>query len=370
MQEVAASAMNIRVQIASGLDKIKVSGVDIKSRLTLLKKSQIYSGRKALSFKCDGLLTQIKENKNLELASIESLAGTLNWGKNKYRGKLNIIWPKNGSGCELINELSLESYISSLLAKEMNTKWPIEALKAQAVAARTYAYHKISSRQVSRDHGFEAHYDIINSEKHQVNGSLKDETHKTASASKSTRGQILKLPNGQITPIFFHSKCGGRTLIPGQVWSHNVKGYQSVECPFCHKHGKKTWNLELETERLQDYLKTALVKYEGVQEASINKQRFTLVPDKNERSDLRFYFNNRHLSVSKSRLRAILGRTKLPSNNFVIHQKKNKFFVQGEGYGHGVGLCQFGALELAKRGYTYQQILAHYFPGHVLEKLY
>jgi stage II sporulation protein D len=60
----------------------------------------------------------------------------------------------------------------------------------------------------------------------------------------------------------------------------------------------------------------------------------------------------------------------LPSNNFVIETKKNEFHVQGQGYGHGVGLCQLGALELAKRGYNYQQILSFYFPKHRLRRAY
>ena len=74
--------------------------------------------------------------------------------------------------------------------------------------------------------------------------------------------------------------------------------------------------------------------------------------------------------IKKSRLRAVLGRTKLPSNYFVINKTKNKYEVTGAGYGHGVGLCQFGAKELAKLGYTYKQILKHYFPNMVLKKIY
>ena len=69
-------------------------------------------------------------------------------------------------------------------------------------------------------------------------------------------------------------------------------------------------------------------------------------------------------------MRSVLGRKKAASNYFNITQKNNSVEISGSGFGHGVGLCQYGAFELAKRGYTYKQILSHYFPEHNLKKIY
>jgi stage II sporulation protein D len=361
---------SIRVRIAKNLNKIVITGVDLEGDYQLLGQKKVYSGSKKLSFNCSGKIKRLKQNHNTLLATVNSLTGVLGWNKQRYRGSFSIIWPKNGSGCELINNVPLETYISSLLTKEMNAKWPAEALKAQAIAARTYAYHKMVSKQVSKSAGYETYYDLENSEKHQVNGSFSDTTESTAKAALATKGQVLTLKTGMITPIFFHSKCGGKTWVPGQVWKNNVKGYESVDCPFCHKHGRKQWSLKMKPNKLKNYLQNALSKYEGVLMEKKDPKRLTIVPDNKKRSDIRFYFNDRHLSLSKSRLRAVMGRKRLPSNNYTIAEINGSYHLKGTGYGHGVGLCQFGALELAKRGYTYNQILSHYFPKHKLEALY
>lgn len=94
------------------------------------------------------------------------------------------------------------------------------------------------------------------------------------------------------------------------------------------------------------------------------------MPDSTENSEIRLYVGDRLHIIKKSYLRNLAGRELLPSNNFVMTMKNEKIHVKGQGYGHGVGLCQLGALELAKRGYNYRQILSHYFPRHKMKKAY
>ena len=118
------------------------------------------------------------------LASLSSNTGIIKWGDTQYRGDLKIVTNSNNKSCDLINEISMEDYIATLLSKEMNAKLPVEALKAQAVAARTYAVHKIKTNRKVEFH-------LENSERFQVNGSLNDETQKQLKPRMIPKGLVL-----------------------------------------------------------------------------------------------------------------------------------------------------------------------------------
>lgn len=367
---VNANTPNIKVLIGKNLKSIKVSGLDIQKMINGHSSAKIYKGKKTLRFNCLILKKLKKLKKPLKLASLKSSTGLIRWGKTAYQGQLNIIASSNQKGCDLINEISLEDYLESLLAKEMNASWHLEALKAQAVAARSYAYHKMVTQQVSKTVGFKTYYDLENSEKHQVNGSFFDTTKNTEQATKQTEGEILKLPNGKITPIFFHAKCGGRTFKPSQIWTNKVSGYESVDCPFCHELGKKEWKLILPKNRFNLIVDKTLKNY--YQDRLMNKSTpdMKIVPDHKGKSRIRVYDDDRLVILQKSRIRSTLGRSKAPSNYYHLENKGDKVILRGKGYGHGVGMCQLGAFEMAKRGMNYKQILSHYFPQHKLEKIY
>jgi stage II sporulation protein D len=102
----------------------------------------------------------------------------------------------------------------------------------------------------------------------------------------------------------------------------------------------------------------------------ISDSEIKIMPDSVHNSELRLYAGDRLHIVKKSYLRNLVGREVLPSNNFVMSMRDKEIHVEGQGYGHGVGLCQLGALELAKRGYDYRQILSFYFPRHKIKTAY
>jgi len=214
----------------------------------------------------------------------------------------------------------------------------------------------------------DALYHLESSEKDQVSGTFLDITQKTLIAAKGTEGEILMGPSGKITPAFFHSKCGGKTYRPDQVWGGVEDGYQQVECPFCHKTGKKSWKHEIGKGRLTDMLDRVLVRYYA--DKIQNRNEIKIVEDSEEKTELRFYSGSKLHIVKKAYLRHLFGRELLPSNNYVLKKNSKGFEVVGEGYGHGVGMCQLGALDMAQRGYTYKEILSHYYPKHKIKKIY
>lgn len=361
----ASRVPKIKIKIGKSLKKVTIKGTDITKELPILSKRESLAGRRVIQFNCKKS-KGTKINKPVLLASLKSQTGVLKWDEIPYQGEFQITVSHDKNSCDLIHQTNLEDYLATLLSREMNSKWPIEALKAQAVAARSYALFKMKHKVNT----LTPFYDLENSEKHQVGGALMDKTKKTANATNDTKGEILvtKKTKKQ-TPVFFHSKCGGRTLTPEKVWANKISGYKERTCPFCHNHGRKVWKTKISKSKFANYLDRILSKYYS-KKPTKKSGEFLMVPDRKFKRKISYYKKGERNHIKKADLRKLLGRKKVPSNNFKIDMHKNHVELIGEGYGHGVGLCQFGAFELAKRGYTYKQILAYYFPNHVIKKVY
>jgi stage II sporulation protein D len=362
-----AGIPEIKVLIAKSLSRINVRGTDLEQKDFRSGSNKLYPGNKSIQFLCNRPNANLATNPIL-LASLSSSTGLIGWEKKKYLGELQLVSSHENNNCDLVNVISIENYLSSLLSKEMNSEWPEEALKAQAVAARSYALHKIKSQETTKLLGKNALYDLESSEKHQVSGSYFDITKKTNMVTKETSGEVLLNKTGELKPVFFHSKCGGKTLKPEDVWGGVIAGYESVNCPFCHRYGKNAWNKEITNQEFVIVAKSILKKYYA-NDVKISASDL-LIPTNQNSNEIRFYNRDILHTIKKSMLRNFTHRELFPSNNFTLEQSGNKIQIKGTGYGHGVGLCQLGAVELAKRGYNYKQILSFYYPGFELKKMY
>lgn len=355
----------IKVKIASDLGKVSLRGLDLKRKLIGDKKFKVFSGFKTVNFDCTSLKkARLKTiNKPILLASLDSATGFVNWGTKKFRGKMKVLSGDDWKTCDLINETEIEHYLSTLLSKEMNADWPVEALKAQAIAARTYALYKIEKPKTV-DEGGDL-YDIESSEKHQVSGSFFDESLSTFKATKDTHGMVLVNPKSELKPIFFHSKCGGETLTPEMVWSNKLDGYEGRKCPFCRPYGRPDWNNAISMKKFKQVFQKILVENNKSANSTVR-----LAPDNFESKNFVFYLGEERNVLSKKYFRRFLGRKVVPSMNFMLSKEKGKVKFSGKGNGHGVGLCQWGAYGMALKGKNYKQILKHYFPKHKLKRVY
>lgn len=362
----------IRVKLADKLKQFLVSGMDLSRIIFINSEKKNFSGLKAIRFNCEGLVKdQLGVNKPVLLANVKSPTGFLNFEKERFRGSLSVTLNADGKTCDLINETNIEDYISSLLSKEMNSTWPIEALKAQAVAARTYALYKVKSQQVSKDKGFNVFYDLESSEKHQVSGGLYDTTASTDQAARETEGEILVSGKEEVTPIFFHAMCGGGTLRPDQVWSNPIQGYDNVPCPGCNDRKNKRWKKSINLNRMEQFLQWGKEKGEfKFAVPSLKGKTIRVLETKYSNTYIRMYVDDQILLIKKTLFRKYFGRFDIPSNFFGLKFVKNQFLLDGNGHGHGVGLCQIGALDLAKKGWDYKRILKHYLPGFEIRKVY
>jgi len=357
----------IKVRIAKNLKNVEISGTDLTRYLHPVKQQKTYAGRKKVKFNCNYFSQDNKKiQKQLLLASLNSSTGLVTFDKKKYQGQIHVVTSKGkGSSCDVVNELDMDTYIGSLLSKEMNASWPLEALKAQAIAARTYAIHKIETASMFG----RAYYDLENSEKHQVNGDFFDVTRRTMRAARETSGVVLKNKNGKLTPAFFHASCGGHTLRPRDVWANKVVGYEKVaECNYCKK--KDNWQVNLDRERLKKLISWAMKK-NYIPKVDLNK-RMLIYKDKKSRKVLHIKVGSKKVRLKKSLFRRYFGRVDFPSNNFYLADGigKGPIHFVGKGNGHGVGLCQVGSKGLAHRGWDYKKILSHYFPELKIRKVY
>jgi stage II sporulation protein D len=352
-----AAVPQVKVLIGKSLKDVFIHGTDLRQQLPAQKVERTFAGQQTVNFNCRVKAGLALPSRSILVASVSSPTGLVGWESRRYRGELHLIAGAHAAerGCDLVNLVPMETYISSLLAKEMRADWPIEALKAQAVAARSYALAKMGTGIPRADQALPWH--LESSEKNQVSGSFFDTTSQTDTAALSTAGEILFDQAGRPVEGFFHSKCGGRTLRPDQVWSGHVEGYRGVDCPFCHKHGRRDWTQTMDKHRF-----TALLGRVLPNPGRLRADAVTLVPDRRGQAELRVYDGNQAHVVRKAGLRGLLGREEIPSNHYRVVDLGARVRIEGAGYGHGVGMCQMGALELARRGYGYREILQHYFP--------
>lgn len=259
--------------------------------------------------------------------------------------------------------LELEQYLAGVLPSEMPLKWPIEALKAQAITARTYTLKQIENRRFEN-------FDLDSTVRDQLFAydlDLSDERKKNLNlALEQTRGQILSNGRGEPIMVNYHADCGGKTELPRNVWNYGKYGV-AVSDSSCALRPDNEWSYSISLERLSQKLRAELGVSGFVKLASLK----TLGETEGGRvSGLRLIFSNgSKYELFATRLREILGHSSFKSTRFSIKQIDQVVKFDGRGFGHGVGMCQWGAKDLAKAGKTYREILAHYFPGEKITTL-
>tara|TARA_B100000925_G_scaffold50943_1_gene33157 strand:+ start:3613 stop:4692 length:1080 start_codon:yes stop_codon:yes gene_type:complete len=328
----------IKVKINKPTKKIDLFSEN-RMRVSLLGKSKL---SKKMSINCD-FKSRRSFSKSL-VASIESTSPIKYDGK-FFKGKFDIIARKK-SGCEIINTVKFENYVSSLLSKEMNKTWPIEALKAQAIAARSYALSKLKKNMSST-------YHIESSEREQVSGSYSEQNENTDLAAYMTKDLILVDDKGRLVEAYYHAMCGGKLLDPNHIWEGSFYGFHTKKCEYCNKYKKEGF-------------KDVISKKSFLQVLRKNGYPFkSLISVKNLDEYIVFSgidMKKGSFKISKNKIKRILKNKIIKSFNFNIKIIGERIYLKGFGHGHGVGMCQMGALGMAEQGMSYKDILSYYYP--------
>jgi SpoIID/LytB domain protein len=317
------------------------------------------------------------------------------WGgieDRQYRGRIEIT--SLSSGFKLINEVNIEEYLYSVVPSEMMISFPGEALKAQAVIARSYALYRMQYIHPHEKDG----YDLCDSQHCQVYKGASNEWKKSSLAVDKTRGQVLYY-NGKVAHPLYHSNCGGHTQS-----SKDLAGWGTAEYLTGIFDGPDDLHFPESLPELESWIKSSpeaycnitasgrdpefrwfrLVPADLLQEKirrqkDIGNIRDILVIKRNPAGyvhSVKIIGTRDSIIVKKEHLiRRLLGIGPLRSNLFWVDTKYNdkgfpeEFTIYGGGWGHGVGLCQSGSAGMAKRGLSYKEILEHYYKGTVIEEL-
>ena len=259
---------------------------------------------------------------------------------------------------DTIIEMNLEGYIKGTVAAEMPASFEMEALKAQAVCARTYAIKKLTenayyprganlSDDINSCQAFIAQQDYAPS-----NPSRRDLLKRINKAVDSTRGEIM-LYNSQPIDALYCSTCGGQTESAGAVWGSDIPYLRSVKCGDCSSsnHYEESYTIE----------NTAINKLVGDKGNKLLIQILSRSPGGRPKT----------ISINQHKIDAATLRKelKLPSTWMEFYTVDNSTIIKTRGYGHGVGLCQNGANGMAQRNQNYRQILNKYYSGINFYKL-
>lgn len=304
-----------------------------------------------------------------------------------YRGKLRAEEDPFGR-INVVDLVDLESYLRGVVAAEMLVSSPMEALKAQAVVARTFAYKNRTRFMKERGYGLTADTDS------QVYRGVAGEDPRTDQAVRETAGLVIEA-GGQLVDAYYHQACGGRTqdneaVWGGRAWSH----LRAVDCAHCGKlgglagYGEFDWSLRLGFPEVRAALIAA-----GLQVGPIEAIEQAREPC-GRAIRLVVHHGQGRLELSPSRLRELIGNGRIKSTHFHLVESgggpdpsapstnpeasirsiiagymttrpttERAIVLTGKGSGHGVGLCQWGARAQAEAGLTFRAILQAYYRG-------
>ncbi|NTV52416.1 MAG: SpoIID/LytB domain-containing protein [Candidatus Firestonebacteria bacterium] len=266
----------------------------------------------------------------------------------RYRGQLELTCVARG-GILAVNFVPVEDYLKGVVPNEVLYTWPVEALKAQAVAARTFTLSRMGA---SSEH---ADYDVEAGTNSQVYRGLDSEREATNRAVEAS-AHLVATYQGRFISAFYHSNCGGHTADVRHVWGSDTPYLKGVVCGFCDDSPHAVWSLALSRSELVSALAQRNIK--TIQSLEMVGR----LPDGRALS-LEIRHDGVNEVMKAAAFRMLVGPERLKSTNFEISPSTKNVVFKGRGWGHGVGLCQEGACGLARAGYGFNEILQFYYPG-------
>lgn len=347
------SAVRVRVAVVKGADsaKIFIAGnfriVDCASKAVLMEEK--YLPEAELTAAETGFKLGGKEISG-SAVSVEAVGGARIYINDRvFRGGITLL--RDERKITVVNAADLEEYLYGVIRNEVSTWWPMEALKAQAIAARTYAMNQISESK-------RKYYDVAADVSSQVYGGIFSEKWRTNRAVDETRGKVLTY-NGAIFPAFFHATCGGSTFDASYLWNIDLPPLKGVKCKWCRKSPHFYWERWIPVREAEAKLAAAgypvgdIIGFEATKRDPFSARILALkVKGSNGETDI----------LAKD-FRRIIGSDIVRSTNFKVTLVGDYVAFEGLGWGHGVGLCQWGAYYMSRAGKKAAEILEFYYPG-------
>ncbi len=284
-------------------------------------------------------LTANQINNSLTYTSVEPTIKARN-----YRDDVEII--PSSTGLTIINKVDINNYLGGVVESEGGGGKYLEYFKVQALMSRTYVLKYLGK------HGKEG-FDVCDRTHCQAYHNQLRFSQLIDSAVRSTDGMVMVDQKGQLVDAYFHANCGGQTSEPDYVWNSKIPYLTAFKDTFCIYTKQATWEKRISQETWKNYLVETF--HYPIEDSVYGALIYTF----NQPDRYAFY---QHPSLGIP-LRDIREKFGLKSTFFNCYPEGTDVVLRGRGYGHGVGLCQEGAMRMAKYGYNYQQIALYYFPG-------
>ncbi len=359
VQEARSWLKNIRVAIAKHgqealiLSDAPVSVYDMRTRKKLGVINTALEPR--WSLKGSQLWTGAHLYTSPEIRVVPEDSHFLSVNGASYRGQITLM-PDGKKGMLVINILPLDDYLQGVVPNEMRAQWPLEALKAQALASRSFAVYKMSGRR-------RQDFDLDATVNNQVYRGLSSEQASANQAVQETHNLIVAY-HQQVIAAFYHSNCGGHTADVRNVWGGNYPYLQGVDCDYCRQGPHFTWTYDISKSQLEHLLNQYHQNCQKLQSVHI------LSHDNSRRvQKLQIRAGSGTFEMQGAAFRMMVGPDKIRSTHFEMSDRKASLHFEGRGWGHGVGLCQEGAKGMAEQGFSAERIIHYYYPGTTLVSL-
>ena len=347
----------MRVLIADGKSSCSLSS---KGKIAILRFSSrrgLFSGELSdpitLKYSSKGIIAGDKLYKVDALLIKPHSGADVRLNGRTYRGALSV--HKNEGTLTVVNYVEVEDYVKGVMANEMVPSWDEEALKAQAVVARSFAIYHIL-RYPDR---------IYNIESSKIQYKGKDtENPRTSKAVDATRGEVLYFNNSLLLP-HFSSSCGGHTEYAGNVWEARFAFPKPVPCPYCRNTKEFDWSVTLSKSSVEKRLRSVGIDVSDMK--AVLPHRKSTFGGRLTHLTIRHGNGNRTVRINEFRL--ALGPDIIRSGFLTIENKRDEITFSGKGWGHGVGMCQHGAKAMGDIGYSYEAILSYYYPGTKMKRI-
>ncbi len=268
----------------------------------------------------------------------------------RYRGVITIV---SSGKLRVINTLGLEEYLYGVLPREISPEWPVEAMKTQAVVSRTFAVRNKGK------HGSKG-YDLSATVFCQVYGGMECEDKRSNAAVDSTKGEVIKCGD-ELVQAVSHSTCGGFTEEVSNVWKNDdpPKYLKCVRCQYCRKSPRYSWEKTIKKEVIRTRLNNKGYKVGQIKQLKVAGR----APFSKRAMYINVYHSGGKLAIQSNRFRLAVGADVIKSALLRLKNYRDEVKFVGRGWGHGVGLCQWGAKGCAERGHGYRKIIRKYYPG-------
>lgn len=331
--------VKVRVLAEQGLVEVSGKGLHVQ-----------VNGQSAI--RSDGKLFWSFDQSEIKSLSVSGLNVAIN-GK-RLPSNAEVVRRKNGF--EVIAELPLEMYVFGVLISEIPPSWPLEALKAQAIAIRSYT---LARKNENRDEAFALEATILDQVFKGFHAEdIRASKYRTArQAINETEGIVLvDSKDSRITKAYFHSDCGGATLPPEAVWGSekNSNDVPVAQDPMCRERKANRWEVRLGSHELPAELAEKGIRWKDAFWDLSSQGRLKQIVFKAQAGFKKIW--------TAQNLREYFGFSKVRSSKLEIKTQGSEVLLRGQGFGHGVGLCQWGSKDWATQGKLAADILTHYYP--------